>query len=92
MPFIEISQILIVLCFLGVLFAVQMLVRRNREGLRTRLALQRRIQLIETLTVGAGERVHLLSVDGRDCLVHSARHGSSLLIVESRSEDQKCAV
>lgn len=87
MPFVELSQVLVVLGFLGVLFALQHLVRRNREGLRGRLIAEKRLQLIEALAVGTGERILLVSLDGRECLVHSARNASSLIVLEKRTEE-----
>lgn len=91
MPFVEISQILVVLCFLGLLFAVQQYVRRNRDGLRSRLATQKRLHLIEVLSVGTGERLLLVGLDGRECLVHSARGGSSIMMVNGSLEAQECS-
>lgn len=89
MHFVEISQVLVVVCFLGLLIALQHFIRRNRDGLRNRLTTQKRLQLLEVLSLGTGERVSLVALDGRECLVHSARHGSSLIVLDVSAEDQK---
>ncbi len=86
----ELGQVLVVLAFLGVLLCVQLYVRKNREGLRLRLAAKSRLQVIESLAIGAGERILLVSVDGNDCLVHSARSGSALVVLKERAEATQC--
>lgn len=91
MPHLELGQVLVVLGFLGVLMCVQLYVRRNRESLRMRLAAQSRLQVVETLAIGAGERILLVSIDGQDCLVHSARNGSALVVLTKRAEEDQCA-
>jgi flagellar biogenesis protein FliO len=90
MPLVDIGQILTVLGFLGVLFAAQYVLRRNRAGLRARLAPKGRLQHLETLGLGTGERLLLLSVDGRECLLHSGRSGSSLVLLEKTTEAEPC--
>jgi len=73
---------------LGVLFGAQYILRRNRLALRARLAPKGRMQLIETLGLGTGERLLLVSVDGKDCLLHSARNGSSLVLLNKSAEPE----
>jgi hypothetical protein len=48
------------------------------------------LQVIESLAIGAGERILLVSVDGKDCLVHSARSGSALVVLKERAEETQC--
>jgi flagellar biogenesis protein FliO len=55
-----------------------------------RLAAKGRLQVIESLAIGAGERILLVSVDGNDCLVHSARSGSALVVLKERAEEIQC--
>ena len=86
MPLVETGQIATVLGFLGVLFGAQYILRRNRLALRARLVPKGRMQLIETLGLGTGERLLLVSVDGKDCLLHSARNGSSLVLLNKSAE------
>jgi flagellar biogenesis protein FliO len=91
MPQFEVGQVLVVLGFLGVLMGVQFYVRRNRDSLRMRLAAKSRLQVIETVAIGAGERLLLVSIDGQDCVVHSARSGSALIVLNKRMEEDQCA-
>lgn len=91
MPLLDIGQIVTVLGFLGVLLAAQYVLRRNRTGLRARLAPKGRLHLIEALGVGTGERLLLVSVDGQVCLLHSARNGSSLVLLNTTTEAEPCA-
>ena len=88
MPLVETGQIATVLGFLGVLFGAQYILRRNRLALRARLAPKGRMQLIETLGLGTGERLLLVSVDGKDCLLHSSRNGSSLVLLNKSAEPE----
>lgn len=86
MPLVETGQIVTVLGFLCALLGAQYVLRRNRLGLRARLASKSRMQLIEALGLGTGERLLLVSVDGQECLLHSARAGSSLVLLDKPAE------
>ena len=91
MPHLELGQILVVLAFLGVLMGAQFYIRRNRESLRIRLVAKSRLQVLETLAIGTGERILLVSIDGKECLIHSARSGSALIVLNKSAEAAQCA-
>lgn len=86
MSLVETSQILVVLLFLGALFAIQAIIRRKRGEIRSRLGREGRLQMLETMALGQGERVVLLSVDGAPYLLHSKKSGGTLMAVPARDE------
>ena len=91
MPLLEIGKLATVLGFLGVLLGAQYVLRRNRLALRARLAPKGQLQLIETLALSNGERVVLISVNGRECLLHSARNSSAIVLLDRTQEVSPCA-
>ncbi|MDX1779698.1 MAG: flagellar assembly protein FliO [Thalassovita sp.] len=70
---LQIDQILKVGGFLAVLVAVLVLVQSNRSKLSGRMAKGRRMQLSEVTALGPDARAMLLSVDGADFLVVTAK-------------------
>jgi len=62
--------------FMAALGAAWIFVHRNKHGLSRKLAQGRRLQVQDTLALGANQRAVLLAVDGREFLVVQGKGGN----------------
>lgn len=74
------TQLLVVVGFLAVLVAVQVLVRRHAKGIGGKLGRGREIRLIEVTTLGSNERLSLVETGGQRVLVLTGRHGAGAFL------------
>ena len=82
-PVISLEQIVIIVAFLMLLFALMWFVRRHRGGITSRIHADRRMQHIEDLSLAPQQRLHLIEVDGRTFLVHAGKgHAASFIAVD----------
>lgn len=82
-PAISPSQIITIVVFLMMLFALMWFVKRFRNGISSRLHSARRMTHIEDLALGPQQRLHLIEVDGRAFLVHAGKgHAASFQPVD----------
>ena len=82
-PVISLEQIVIIVAFLMMLFALMWYVRRHRGGITSRIHADRRMQHIEALSLAPQQRLHLIEVDGRTFLVHAGKgHAASFIAVD----------
>ena len=82
-PVISLEQIVIIVAFLMVLFALMWFVKRHRGGITSRIHTDRRMQHIEDLSLAPQQRLHLIEVDGRTFLVHAGKgHAASFIAVD----------
>ena len=82
-PVISLEQIVIILAFLMMLFALMWFVRRHRGGITSRIHADRRMLHIEDLSLAPQQRLHLIEVDGRTFLVHAGKgHAASFIAVD----------
>ncbi len=82
-PVISLEQIIIIIAFLMILFALMWFVRRHRGGISSRIHPDRRMQHIEDLSLAPQQRLHLIEVDGRTFLVHAGKgHAASFIAVD----------
>ena len=82
-PVISLEQIVIIVAFLMMLFALMWFVRRHRGGITSRIHADRRMLHIEDLSLGPQQRLHLIQVDGRTFLVHAGKgHAASFIAVD----------
>ena len=82
-PVISLEQIVIIIAFLMMLFALMWFVRRHRGGITSRIHADRRMQHIEDLSLAPQQRLHLIEVDGRTFLVHAGKgHAASFIAVD----------
>ena len=58
-PVISLEQIVIIVAFLMMLFALMWFVRRHRGGITSRIHADRRMQHIEDLSLAPQQRLHL---------------------------------
>ena len=82
-PAISPSQIITIVVFLMMLFALMWFVKRFRNGISSRIHSARRMTHIEDLALGPQQRLHLIEVDGRAFLVHAGKgHAASFQPVD----------
>ena len=82
-PVISLEQIVIIVAFLMMLFALMWFVRRHRSGITSRIHADRRMQHIEDLSLAPQQRLHLIEVDSRAFLVHAGKgHAASFIAVD----------
>ena len=82
-PVISLEQIVIIVAFLMMLFALMWFVRRHRGGITSRIHADRRMLHIEDLSLAPQQRLHLIEVDGRTFLVHAGKgHAASFIAVD----------
>jgi len=85
-PVISLEQIVIIVAFLMMLFALMWFVRRHRGGITSRIHADRRMQHIEDLSLAPQQRLHLIEVDGRTFLVHAGKgHAASFIAVDGEA-------
>ena len=82
-PIISLEQIVTMVAFLLLLFALMWFVRRHRGGIAGRIHADRRMLHIEDLSLAQHQRLHLIEVDGRTFLVHAGKgHAASFIAVD----------
>ena len=82
-PSISPDQIVTIVAFLLLLFALMWLIKRNRGGIASRLRPARRMTHIEDLSLAPHQRLHLVEVDGRTFMVHAGKgHAASFIAVD----------
>ena len=88
-PVISLEQIIIIVAFLMILFALMWFVRRHRGGITSRIHADRRMLHIEDLSLAPQQRLHLIEVDGRTFLVHAGKgHAASFIAVDGTAPVQ----
>ena len=84
-PSISPDQIVTIVAFLLLLFALMWLIKRNRGGIASRLRPARRMTHIEDLSLAPHQRLHLVEVDGRTFMVHAGKgHAASFIAVDGK--------
>ena len=85
-PVISLEQIVIIVAFMMLLFALMWFVRRHRGGITSRINADRRMLHIEDLSLAPQQRLHLIEVDGRTFLVHAGKgHAASFAAVDGNA-------
>ena len=77
---ISLTQIVVVLLFLGTLILLQQLLKNNKFNFQDRLNKKKRMILIEEFALSNSERIRLIRVDGSDYLYCSAKGSSPTII------------
>lgn len=73
---LSVTQVIVVVGFLAVLIAVQIVLKRHAQGIGKRLGRGREIRLVEVAALGPHERLSLVEADGQRILVLTGRNGS----------------
>ena len=65
---ISITQIVVVLLFLGALIVIQQLLKNNKFSFQTHLNKKKRVRLIDEFGLSNAERIRLIRVDDKEYL------------------------
>ncbi|MDC3076348.1 hypothetical protein OA328_03635 [Paracoccaceae bacterium] len=77
---ISLTQIIVVLIFLGILIVLQQLLKNNKFSFQNHLNKNKRIKFIDDFGLSSTERVRLIRVDDKEYLYFSAKGSSPTVI------------
>jgi flagellar biogenesis protein FliO len=77
---VSLTQVIVVVGFLAVLIAVQIVLRRNAHGIGNRLGRGREIRVVEVTAIGPNDRLCLVETGGQRILVLTGRHGAGAFL------------
>ena len=77
---ISITQIVVVLLFLGALILIQQLLKNNKFSFQTHLNKKKRVRLIDEFGLSNAERIRLIRVDDKEYLYFSSKGSSPTII------------
>ena len=77
---ISITQIVVVLLFLGALIVIQQLLKNNKFSFQTHLKKKKRVRLIDEFGLSNVERIRLIRVDDKEYLYCSSKGSSPTII------------
>ena len=77
---ISLTQIIVVLMFLGILIVLQQLLKNNKFSFQNNLNKNKRIKFIDGFGLSNSERIRLIRVDDKEYLYFSAKGSSPTII------------
>ena len=77
---ISLTQIIVVLLFLGVLIVLQQLLKNNKFSFQAHLNKKKRIRFIDEFGLSNSERIKLIRVDDKEYLFFSSKGSSPTVI------------
>ena len=77
---ISLTQIIVVLIFLGILIVFQQLLKNNKFSFQNHLNKNKRIRFIDDFSLSSTEHVRLIRVDDKEYLYFSAKGSSPTVI------------
>ena len=77
---ISLTQIIIVLLFLGILIVLQQLLKNNKFSFQSHLNKKKRIRFIDEFGLSNSERIRLIRVDDKEYLYFSSKGSSPTII------------
>ena len=77
---ISLTQIIVVLLFLGVLIVLQQLLKNNKFSFQSNLNKKKRIRFIDEFGLSNSERIRLIRVDDKEYLYFSSKGTSPTVI------------
>ena len=78
---ISLTQIIVVLLFLGALILLQQLLKNNKFSFQTHLNKKKRIRLIDEFGMSNAERIRLIKVDDKEYLYFFAKGSSPTIFL-----------
>ena len=81
---IGLTQIIVVLLFLGVLIVLQQLLKNNKFSFQSHLNKKKRIRFIDELGLSNSERIRLIRVDDKEYLYFISKGSSPTVIPHER--------
>lgn len=88
--FVQTSQIVTLILFLGALGAVWLFVQRNRDGLARKVQQGRRITVAEVTAFSPTDRAMILAVDNEEFLILRTRGCPPIITKLAKVETPKC--
>ena len=77
---ISLTQIVVVLLFLGILIFLQQLLKNNKFSFQSHLNKKKRIRFIDEFGLSNSERIRLIRVDDKEYLYFSSKGSSPTII------------
>jgi hypothetical protein len=77
---VSLTQIIVVLIFLGILIVLQQLLKNNKFSFQNHINKNKRIRFIDDFGLSSTERVRLIRVDDKEYLYFSAKGSSPTVI------------
>ena len=77
---ISLTQIIVVLLFLGVLIVLQQLLKNNKFSFQSHLNKKKRIRFMDEFGLSNSERIRLIRVDDKEYLYFSSKGSSPTVI------------
>ena len=77
---ISLTQIVVVLLFLGVLIALQQLLKNNKFSFQSNLNKKKRIKCVDEFAFSSSERIRLIRVDDKEYLYVLAKGSAPTII------------
>ena len=84
---IGLTQLIVVLIFLGLLILLQQLIKNNKLGIQGHFNQKKRIKLVEDLGVSSSERIRIIRVDNRE-YIQFTNKGSSPTVVAHETKNR----
>ena len=81
---ISLTQIIVVLLFLGVLIVLQQLLKNNKFSFQSHLNKKKRIRFIDEFGLSNSERIRLIRVDDKEYLYFSFKGSAPTVIPHER--------
>ena len=81
---ISLTQIVVVLLFLGVLILLQQLLKNNKFSFQRHLNKNKRVRLIDEFGLSNSERIRLIRIDDIEYLLFSAKGSPPIIIPHER--------
>ena len=77
---VSLTQIIVVLLFLGILIVLQQLLKNNKFSFQSHLNKKKRIRFIDEFGLSNSERIRLIRVDDKEYLYFSSKGSSPTII------------
>ncbi len=77
---ISLTQIIVVLLFLGILIVLQQLIKNNKFSFQSHLNKKKRVRLIDEFALSNSERIRLIKVDDKEYLYFFSKGSSPTVI------------
>ena len=83
---IGLTQIVVVLIFLGLLILLQQLIKNNKLGIQGHFNQRKRVMLVEDLGVSSTERVRIVRIDNTEYIQFTNKGCSPTVILHERKD------
>ena len=84
---IGLTQIVVVLIFLGLLILLQQLIKNNKLGIQGHFSQKKRIMLVEDLGLSSTERVRIVRIDNAE-YIQFTNKGSSPTVIPHETKNR----